>query len=70
MLIIVSHLPILLIDKRKLKIQTNESQPEAHVEEELTPSSNVTCNISSNQLEISNNWEVVDTGIQNADLLT
>ena len=69
MLIIVSNLLIIRIDKRKLKIQTNGSQPEAHVKEELTSSSSVTCNISNNQLEISNNWEVVDTGIQKRELL-
>ena len=46
--------------KRKSKIKTSESQPEAHVKGELTSSSNVTCNISSNQLEILNIREVVD----------
>ena len=46
--------------KRKSKIKTNGSQPEAHVKGELTSSSNVTYNISSNQLEISNIREVVD----------
>ena len=40
--------------KRKLKIQTKGSQPEAHVKEELASAPNVTCNISSNQLETSN----------------
>ena len=60
MLIIVSNLLIIRIDKRKLKIQTNGSQPEAHVKEELTSPSSVTCNISNNQLETSNNWEVVE----------
>ena len=50
--------------KRKSKIKTNGSQPEAHVKAELTSSSNVTCNISSNQLEISNIQEVVDNDIQ------
>ena len=54
--------------KRKSKIQTNGSQPEAHVNEDLMTSSNVTCNISSNQLEISNIWEVVDNSIQKRDL--
>ena len=37
----------------KSKIQTNGSRPEVHVKEELTSSSNVTCNKSNNQLEIS-----------------
>ena len=55
--------------QRKSKIQTNGSQPEAHVKEELTSSSNVTCNISSNQLEISNIREVVDNGIQKRELV-
>ena len=64
MLIIVSNLLIIWIDKRKLKIQTNGSQPEAHVKEELTSPSSVTCNISNNQLEISNNWEVVEISIE------
>ena len=56
--------------KRKSKIETNGSQPEAHVKAELMSSSNVTCNISSNQLEISNIREVVDNDIQNVNLLT
>ena len=55
--------------KRKSKIQTNGSQPEAHVNEDLMTSSNVTCNISSNQLEISNIREVVDSGIQKRQLV-
>ena len=55
--------------KRKSKIKTNGSQPEAHVKVELTSSSNVTCNISSNQLEISNIREVVDNGIQKRELV-
>ena len=55
--------------KRKSKIKTNGSQPEAHVKVELTSSSNVTCNISSNQLEISNIREVVDSGIQKRELV-
>ena len=46
--------------KRKSKIKTNGSQPEAHVKGELTSLSNVTYNRSSNQLEISNIREVVD----------
>ena len=45
--------------KRKSKIKTNGSQPEAHVKGELTSLSNVTYNRSSNQLEISNIREVV-----------
>ena len=55
--------------KRKSKIQNNGTQPEAHVEEELTSSSNVTCNISNNQSEISNIREVVDNGIQKRELV-
>ena len=55
--------------KRKSKIQTNGRQPEAHVEEELMSSSNVTCNISKNQLEISNVREVVESGIQKRELV-
>ena len=55
--------------KRKSKIQTNGSEPEVHVKEELTSSSNVTCNISNNQLEISNIREVVDDGIQKRELV-
>ena len=55
--------------KRKSKIKTNGSQPEAHVKVELTSSSNVTCNISSNQLEISNIHEVVDNDIQKRELV-
>ena len=34
--------------KRRSKIKTNENQPEAHIKGELTSSSNVTCNRSSN----------------------
>ena len=55
--------------KRKSKIKTNGSQPEAHVKAELTSSSNVTCNISSIQLEISNIQEVVDNDIQKHELV-
>ena len=50
------------------KIQTNGSQPEAHVNEDLMSSSSVTCNMSNNQLEISNIWEVDDNSIQKRDL--
>ena len=56
--------------KCKSKIKTNGSDTEAHVKGELTSSSNMTCNISSNQLEISNIQEVVDNVIQNMNLLT
>ena len=55
--------------KRKSKVQTNGSQPEAHVKEELMSPSNVTCNISSNQLEISNIREGIDNGIQKRELV-
>ena len=55
--------------KRRSKIKTNGSQPKAHVKGELTSSSNVTCNRSSNQLEISNIREVVDNGIQKRELV-
>ena len=54
--------------KRKSKIKTNGSQPAAHVKGELTSSSSVTCNIFSNQLEISNIREVVDNGKQKREL--
>ena len=54
--------------KRKSEIKINGSQPEAHVKGELTSSSNVTCNIFSNQLEISNIREVVDNGKQKREL--
>ena len=55
--------------KRKSKIKTNGSRPEAHVKGELTSPSNVACDISSNQLEISNIREVVDNGIQKRELV-
>ena len=55
--------------KRKSKIQTNGSQPKTHVKEELMSSLNVTCNISSNQLEISNIQEVDDNGIQKREIV-
>ena len=55
--------------KRRSKIKTNGSQPKAHVKGELTSSSNVTCNRSSNQLEISNIREVVDDGIQKREVV-
>ena len=55
--------------KRKGKIKTNGTHPEVHVKGELTSSSNVTCNISSNQLKISNIQEAVDNAIQNRELV-
>ena len=55
--------------KRKSRIQTNGSQPKTHVKEELMSSLNVTCNISSNQLEISNIQEVDDNGIQKREIV-
>ena len=55
--------------KRRSKIKTNGNQPEAHIKGELTSSSNVTCNRSSNQLEISNIRKVVDNGIQKRELV-
>ena len=57
-------------DKVKCKSKiTNGSHPQAHVKGELTSSSNMTCNISSNQLEISNIQEVVDNLIQKRELV-
>ena len=55
--------------KRKSKIKTDGSHPEAHVKGELTSSLSVTCNRSSNQLEISNTREMVDNGIQKRELV-
>ena len=50
--------------KHKSKVQTNGSQPEAHAKEKITSSSSTICNISNNQLEISNIGKVVDNDIQ------
>ena len=55
--------------QRKSKIKTNGSQPEDHVKAELTSSSNVTFNTSSNQLEIPNILEVADMAYKNVNLL-
>ena len=55
--------------KRRSKIQTNGNYLEAHIKRKLTSSSNVTCNRSSNQLEISNIREVVDNSIQKRELV-
>ena len=55
--------------KRRSKIETNGRQPDAHVKGELTSSSNVICNRSSNQLEISNIREMVDNGRKKGELV-
>ena len=55
--------------KRRSKIETNGRQPDAHVKGELTSSSNVTCNRSSNQLEMSNIPEMVDNGREKRELV-
>ena len=54
--------------KSESELETNGSQLQADVEEKLMSSSNMTCIIYNNQLEISNIGKVVNNGTQKCKL--